>query len=101
MTPDLQPDVSLWLVALFAGLNPATIWVAAEMGRRVDQPAKLLIAAFAGAIAGFALLYVLLMFKVPFAATAARAASGIVAASFVFGIGWAVVGWRLFPLSRR
>jgi len=96
MQPDLQADVSLWLVVMYAALNPATIWVAIEMGRRIDQPAKLLVAAFAGAMAGFALLFVLAWLRVPFAATAGRAASGIVAASFIAGIAWAYLGYRLF-----
>ena len=99
MIPDLQADVSLWLVVLYAALNPASIWVACEMGRRADQPAKLLIAAFTGAIAGFALLYVLAWLKLPFAMTAGRAASGIVAASFIFGLGWAALGY--YVIRRR
>jgi hypothetical protein len=99
MTPTLQADVSLWLVMLFAALNPASIWVAVELGRRADQRGKLIVAAFAGALAGFALLYVLALVRLPFAMTAARAASGIVAASFVFCLAWAAIGF--YVLRRR
>lgn len=95
---DLQP-VSLWMVLLYAALNPASIYVACEMGRRADQPAKLLVASFAGALAGFALLYLLAAFRLPFATTAGRAASGIVAASFIFCLAWAAIGF--YALRRR
>jgi hypothetical protein len=99
MTPTLQPDVSLWLVLAYAALNPATIWVAVEMGRRVDQPIKLVVAGFAAAIAGFLLLFALAWFRVPFAGTIGRAASGVTAASFAFGIAWAFIGQMLFRRS--
>lgn len=101
MQPTLQPDVSLWLVLAYAALNPATIYVAVEMGRRADQRAKLLVAAFAGALAGFLLLYLLTWLRVPFATVAGRAASGIMAASFVFGLGWAAIGYAALGRRRR
>ncbi|MEQ1718078.1 MAG: hypothetical protein ABL907_19225, partial [Hyphomicrobium sp.] len=59
MTPMVPVPVPLVEVALYALLNPALIGVAFYMGRKVTEPAKLLIAAFAGSVAGIALLYVL------------------------------------------
>ena len=100
MQPVLQPDVDLWVAMAYAALNPATIWVAAELGRRADAPGKLLIAAFSGAIAGVALLWVLALLRVPFATATGRAASGIMAASFVAGLLWAGASYRLFRRPR-
>jgi len=100
MQPVLQPDVNLWVAIAYAALNPATIYVAAELGRRADAPAKLLIAAFSGALAGVALLWVLAYLRLPFASSAGRAASGIMAASFVAGLVWAGLSYRLFRRPR-
>ena len=54
MGPDLQPDVPLLEVLLYGVLNPATIIIAFLMGRKADDKSKIMIAAFAGAIAGIA-----------------------------------------------
>jgi hypothetical protein len=91
----LQPDVSLLVVLLFAALNPAVIAVAWAMGRRCDQAAKLIVAGFAAALAGFALLWLAAYLRLPYAASAGRAASGIFAAQLVFGMGWAALAYRL------
>jgi hypothetical protein len=91
----LQPDVSLVVVLLFAALNPATIFVAWQMGRRCDQPAKLLIAGFAAALAGFMLLWIAAWLRIPGTANAGRAASGIFAVGLIFGTLWAALAWRL------
>jgi hypothetical protein len=95
--PILLPDVPLTTVLLFGALNPATIAVAIAMGRQADAPAKLLVAAFAAAIAGATCLWLGTMFRFGFLATPARAAAGIFAAGFVFAIGWAAIGYAGRP----
>lgn len=92
LPPDLQADVGLMTVMLFALLNPAAIAVAFWMGRKADQPAKLIIAAFAGAAAGTALLWFAALLRLPFVATPSRAAAGIFAAQCVFCLLWAGAG---------
>lgn len=96
MTPDLQPDVPLLDVALYAVLNPALIIVAFWMGRKVDQPAKLLIASFAGAIAGLVVLNLAALLGVFDAPQAGRAAAGIFSASLIPGFVYAWIGKRFF-----
>ncbi len=95
MAPDLQPDVSVVEILLFGFLNPASIAAAVVLGRKVDQPAKLLIAAFGGAIAGVALLYVATLFRVLDAPSLARAAGGIFVASYVASLIYAFLGFKL------
>lgn len=86
--------VPLTEVALYALLNPALIAVAFMLGRKADQPAKLGIAAFAGAAAGVAVLYVAALIGIFDAPTAARAAGGIFMLSMVTGAVYAWIGWR-------
>lgn len=102
MTPDFQPNVDLVQLALFAGLNPAVVGVSFWMGRQADQPAKLLVAAFAGAVAGIALLWLLALVRVPLVAEVGRAAAGLFAASLIIGGVYAGIGYltRKRPLSR-
>lgn len=87
--------VPLSEVALYALFNPAHIAVSFLMGRKADQPAKLGIAAFAGAAAGIALLYVLALIGIFDAPKAARAAGGIFIASLFTGTAYAYAGYRL------
>lgn len=94
MAPDFQADVSVLELLLYAVFNPATIAVAFLFGRKADQPAKILIAAFAGGIAGFVLLYLLTLLRIWDAPTLARATGGIFAASFVGGLVYAFVGYK-------
>ena len=63
MGPDLQPDVPLLEVLLYGVLNPATIIIAFLMGRKADDKSKIMIAAFAGAIAGIAVLYLITLLR--------------------------------------
>ena len=93
MTPDLQPDVNLVELVLYAVLNPATIAVAFLMGRKADEKSKILIAAFAGAIAGVALLYVATLLRIWDTPMLGRAAAGIFATSLVAGILYAGFGY--------
>ena len=90
--PDLQPDVSLWGELAWAALNPAVVAVAYLMGRRANQPAKLGIAAFAGALAGIALLWIAARLHLGFAVDTARGAVGVMLMSLPFGILWALLG---------
>ncbi len=94
MTPVLQPDVPLMEVALYAIFNPALIAVAFFLGRKADESAKLLIASFAGAIAGVVLLNIAALLGVFDAPTAGRAAAGIFAASLIPGLFYAWLGYR-------
>lgn len=95
MTPDLQPDVDLVELALFAALNPAVIGVSFVMGRNADQPAKILVAAFAGAVAGIALLWLAALLRFSFVAELGRAAAGIFAASLIIGGFYAGIGYLM------
>ena len=76
MGPDLQPDVPLLEVLLYGVLNPATIIIAFLMGRKADDKSKIMIAAFAGAIAGIAVLYLITLLRLWDSPTLARAACG-------------------------
>lgn len=91
--PEFQPDVPLAEVLLYAVLNPATIIVAFLMGRAANERAKILIAAFAGAIAGVAVLYVAALFRISEAPTVGRAAAGVFAASLLAGLIYAGAGY--------
>lgn len=97
MGPELQPDVNVKELLAYAALNPATIAVAFWMGRKADEKPKILIAAFAGAIAGVALLYVATSLRLWDAPMLGRAAAGVFAASLVCGI---VYGWLGYVLKK-
>lgn len=96
--PDIQPDVSLWLVLGFAVLNPAVIVVAWMLGRRADERAKLVVAAFAAAMAGVVLVWFGALLRVPWFATAGRAGVGIFVAGCI--VGYAVAA-AAFAVRRR
>ena len=98
MVPELQPDVNVVELLTYAAINPATIATAFLIGRKADELPKVLIAAFAGAIAGVALLYVAAYFRIWDAPTLGRAAAGSFAASFVAGL---VYGWIGYLSVRR
>lgn len=95
MSPDLQPDVPLLEVALFAILNPATILISMWMGRKADARAKTLIAAFAGAIGAIVLLYLAALVHIFDAATIGRAAVGVFIVALLAGLIWAQLGYAL------
>ena len=92
--PVLQQDVNLYAVITIAALNPAAIAVAFLMGRRSTNTVQLAISAFAGAIAGIALLWLAARIHVGLAASSARAASGIFVLSFFCCFVWAWLGQR-------
>ena len=98
LTPPVpEGDVPLLTVAAFAALNPAVIAISFYMGRQADQWAKLLIAAFASAVGGIALIWLAALLRLPLLATAGRAAAGIFVLSMILGLAWAAIGYR----SRR
>lgn len=105
MPPTLQPaalqaDVSLLTVLAFAALNPAVLAVGWMMGRRCDQAGKLVVAGFAAALAGFALLWLAALLRLPFVADPSRAASGIFAAQVLVGAAWAALAYATRPGPR-
>ena len=91
--PDFQPDVPLIEVFLYGVLNPATIVVAFMLGRRADDKAKLMIAGFAGAAAGAALLYIATFLRLWDAPTLGRAIAGVFTTSLIAGIVYAGIGY--------
>jgi hypothetical protein len=93
--PDFQPDVPLSEVLLYGIFNPATIIVAFMLGQRADDKAKIMIAGFAGAIAGVALLYIVTLLRIWDAPTLGRAAAGVFIVSLVVGFAYAAVGYAM------
>jgi hypothetical protein len=93
--PDIQANVPLIEVLLYGVLNPATIIVAFMMGQRVDDKSKLMIAAFAGAIAGVAVLYVATFLRLWDAPTLGRAIAGVFVVSLVAGFVYAALGYLM------
>jgi len=89
----MQPfdPVALLLIAL---LNPAVALVGFLMGRAADQPQKLVIAAFAAALAGAALVWLGAWLRV-LPARGVGGEAGLFVLQMVFGLGWAVLGYFL------
>ena len=100
MTPDLQPDVSLIEIVLFSVLNPVLIGIAFLMGRKCDQFSKIMIAAFAGAMAVMAMLYVGALLGISDAPNLARAAVGVFTACFLAGHIYAWIGYKFFRVTK-
>jgi hypothetical protein len=83
---------TLLLIAL---LNPVVIAVAFLMGRRADQWQKLIVAAFAASLAGFALYWlVAAVGLLPIHALGGEA--GLILLQFLFALIWAGIAYRLF-----
>jgi hypothetical protein len=95
VAPDFQPDVPLLEVLLYGLLNPATIVVAFMMGKKADDKSKIMIAAFAGAIAGVAILYVATLLRLWDAPTLGRAVAGVFITSLVAGFIYAGAGYAM------
>ncbi len=87
---------TLFLIALF---NPATIAIGFMMGRRADQPQKLVVAAFAAALGGF-ILYWLAAFVGVFQVHAVGGEAGLLVMQAILGLAWACLGYFVFPLRR-
>ncbi len=95
MDPDIQANVPLIEVLLYGVLNPATIIVAFMLGQRVDEKNKLIIAAFAGAVAGVAVLYIATFLRVWDAPTLGRAIAGVFIVSLAAGFIYAGAGYLM------
>lgn len=87
-------------LVLIAALNPAVILVAFWMGLKADQWQKLIVAAFAAALAGFLLLY-FAVFVGAVHAHSIGGEAGIMLLQVVFGLFWAVSGYLLAKRMRR
>lgn len=82
---------TLLLISL---LNPVVIAVAFLMGRRADQWQKLIVAAFAASLAGFALYWLAAeVGLLPVHALGGEV--GIILMQTVFGLVWASLGYAL------
>jgi hypothetical protein len=79
-------------LVLLAAVNPAVIAVAFLMGRNADQWQKLLIAAFAASVAGFALYWIGGQIGL-FAIHAVGGEAAIFMLQFAFGLAWAALGY--------
>ncbi len=95
MGPDFEPAVPLSEVLLFGIFNPATIIVAFMLGQRADAKAKIMIAGFAGAAAGAALLYLATLLRIGDAPTLGRAVAGVFIVSLVAGLIYATIGYAV------
>ena len=93
MGPDLQADVNVLELVAYSALNPATIAVAFWMGRKANEKPKILIAAFAGAMAGVALLYVAALLRIWDAPMLGRAGGGIFVSGLAAGIIYCWLGY--------
>jgi hypothetical protein len=93
MGPDLQADVNVLELVAYSALNPATMAVAFWMGRKANEKPKILIAAFAGAIAGVVLIYVAALLRFWDAPMLGRAGGGIFASGLAAGIVYAWLGY--------
>ncbi len=89
----LQPFDPGALVVI-ALLNPAVAIVGFMMGRAADQPQKLIVAAFAAALAGMVVIWLGAYFKiVPVRGSGAEA--GLLALQMLVGLAWATLGYFL------
>jgi hypothetical protein len=83
-----DPITLLWI----ALLNPVVIVVAFLMGRRADQWQKIIVAAFAASLCGFALYWLVAeVGLLPIHALGGEV--GIVLLRFLFGLVWASAGY--------
>jgi hypothetical protein len=91
----LPPDLKD--VLLLAALNPAAIAAGYWLGRKADQPQKIVLAALVAGVAGTAFAWLLMatgLFEPKI-----RLLGGIFVASGLLGIGWAWLGWRVRRLA--
>jgi hypothetical protein len=93
--PDFEQMVPLTEVLLYGILNPATIVVAFMLGQRANDKSKLMIAAFAGAVAGVAVLYIATFLRIWDAPTLGRSVAGVFIVSLVAGFVYAGVGYLM------
>ncbi len=80
-------------ILLLAIANPAAIAVAYWLGRRADQRAKIVLAAFIAGLAGVA--FVGLLMVLGLVAPKVRLLSGIFVAAGLASLVWASIGFRV------
>ena len=100
MSPPLLPDVSLLQVVLAGALNPAAIAVSYLMGRKADQPAKILIAGFAGGASAAVTLYLAALVGIPGADNLSRAGAGVFTVALLAGFLYAWAGFKLGGINK-
>lgn len=93
---ELQP-FDPYSVAWRALLDPFVIAVAFLLGQRANQWQKLIVAAFAAALIGYIGLW-LTTFVGLFPIKGVGAATGVFMLQFLFGLVWAFVGYKFFPV---
>jgi hypothetical protein len=83
-----------WTLVVIAVLNPAVIIVALLLGRRADQWQKLIVAAFAAALSGF-ILYWLVVAAGLMPVHALGGEAAILVMGFFLGLFWASLSYWL------
>lgn len=94
--PPFEPGVMLTI----ALLNPAVIVVAALMGRHADQWQKLIVAGFAAAMAGAALVWIG-TFAMLLPSRGMGSDAGIFVVSFLYGTLIASLAYMLWPRRKN
>lgn len=95
----LQP-FDPWSILFIAALNPAVIVVALLMGRAADQRQKILVAAFAAAIAGSALVWAATFLDL-LPAKGVGGEGGVFVVQVLLGLFWAWIGFMTRPGAPR
>lgn len=78
-------------IVVHAVMNPGTIVAGYLIGRRADQPQKIIVGAFAAGLAG--VLFALLVMKLGLSPDQPKLFPGIFVLSFLLGAGWAWLGY--------
>ena len=89
MLDKIPPD--LIEIITHAVLNPGTIVAGYLIGRRADQPQKIIVGAFAAGVAG--VLFAWLIMKLGVSPDSPRLFPGIFVLAFLLGAGWAWLGY--------
>lgn len=95
----LEPFHPLSII-LIAALNPVVIAVAFLMGRAADQRQKIVVAAFAAALAGAIALW-LATFVGLVPAKGVGGEGGVFVLSLLFGLFWAWLGFKTRPKTKN
>lgn len=94
------PPIDLVALLVTALLNPVVVVTAVMMGLRADQWQKVLVAGFAAAVIGSAVVYVLVRVGVG-SDRLARAPAGLLIVQFALGTAWAAVAYWYAQRTRR
>lgn len=89
----LQPfdPTALLLIAL---LNPVVALVGFLMGRSADQPQKIIVAAFAAALAGSVMIWIVTWLRI-LPARGSGGEAGLLVLQMLVGLAWAFLGYAL------